>query len=584
MKRIFKYICVSLAFLVPFNPVVSADLSPLSLDSQLNTNSLDDYNKPVAATKVLDSTNFADLNIIYDKNLLYNFSFAASDALSNPLILLLINDNSALEDNKSYADAILKPDMHPWKDDKRLNPLLLKAKKEIANQKSISKTTMASIKELVNEYYIVPVDQIGEQIVVNIDIQPVHFDHFPQKYRKSAEHIVENWKNLVRKTPDRTKSSLIPLPNAYIVPGGRFREIYYWDSYFTILGLELSGLDYLAKDMVENFLYLVKKFGFVPNGNRIYYLSRSQPPFLAMMVDEVKPEDLSINENKMWLENAYNIVTSEYKNNWMNPDTHYVSSIGLNRYYDAIDQKRPESWGNDNLTTTNTPSFYQNERAECESGWDFSNRFNQKAMNYIPVDLNSLLYMNEKVFEKWALLLNKDSEAQYWNKQADHRKELMNKYLWNADDGFYYDYDYVDKVQSSYKSIAAIFPLWADIASVDQAKDVKDIIVNYFEFNGGIVTALDKSHARLQWNYPNGWPPLQWITIDSLNKYGFKSDAKRIADKWLELNLKYYESTGMFLEKYNVVDLTVNTTGSYPNQDGFGWTNGVYLKLLDTFY
>jgi len=303
-----------------------------------------------------------------------------------------------------------------------------------------------------------------------------------------------------------------------------------------------------------------------------------------MMVEEVRPDDLSIKENKEWLEEAYKIIIHEYKNNWMNPGTHYVSTIGLNRYYDAISKKRPESWGNDNVDTHNTPLFYQNERAECESGWDFSNRFDQKALNYIPVDLNSLLYQYEMLFEKWALLLSKDDEAKYWKEQASKRKILIDKYLWNQEDGMYYDYNFKNGVQSSYKSLAAVYPLWVGLASEDQARSVKTNIVDLFEFDGGVVTSLDKSHQKLQWNYPNGWPPLQWITVDSLNKYGYTADAKRIADKWIDLNLKYFDSTGKFLEKYNVVDLTINTTGSYPNQDGFGWTNGVYLKILDTFY
>lgn len=584
MKRIYQYICVIFVPFIFSGASLDAEIAPLKLDNPTLVSNLNIYNKPIYATKCITRDMLSGFTNGLDKGILYDMSFAYSDTLSNSLIGLLISDENALEDNKSYADAILKDIKSDWKKDSRFEKYFNKAKRELYSSGKISPRLLADVKSLMGEYYLIPDVNIDEQQPVTIEIPVIDLDYLPDKYKKSALHIVQNWKNLVRKTPEQTRSSLIPLPNKYIVPGGRFREVYYWDSYFTILGLNISGLSSVSKGMVDNFLYLVKQFGFVPNGNRIYYLSRSQPPFLAMMAEEVRPDDLSIKENKEWLEDAYNIIIHEYKNNWMNPGTHYVPTIGLNRYYDAISKKRPESWGSDNVDTHNTAIFYQNERSECESGWDFSNRFDQKALDYIPVDLNSLLYKYEMLFEKWALLLSKDDEARYWKEQALKRKILIDKYLWNQEDGMYYDYNFKNGVQSSYKSLAAVYPLWVGLASEDQARSVKTNIVDLFEFDGGVVTSLDKSHQKLQWNYPNGWPPLQWITIDSLNKYGYTSDAKRIADKWIDLNLKYFDSTGKFLEKYNVVDLTINTTGSYPNQDGFGWTNGVYLKILDTFY
>lgn len=584
MKNFFQYICVITLLFIISNPLLSADIAPLNIDQRSIGNTFDKYSSPIHATSNLVKEPSGNMASGLDQGLLYDMVFASSETFSNPLVWLLISDDRALEDNKSYADVIIKDHKTSWKEDTRFLMYLKKAKLELETSGNISSSLLAKIKSLINEYYLIPDSNIEEQEVVDIEIPPIKLDGIPEKYRKSFLHIVQNWKNLVRKTPTETKSSLIPLPKNYIVPGGRFRELYYWDSYFTILGLNLSGLNNVSRDMVDNFLYLVKQFGFVPNGNRIYYLSRSQPPFLAMMAEEVRPNDLSIKVNRDWLENTYRVVTHEYSNNWMNPETHYLSSIGLNRYYDAISTKRPESWGDDNIETHNTPVFYQNERAECESGWDFSNRFDQKALEFVPVDLNSLLYKYEKLFEKWALLLDRKEEAKEWNIKALKRKQLIDKYLWNSRDGMYYDYNFMKGVQSNYKSLSTVYPLWVGLASEEQAKLVKTNIVDSFEFDGGVVTALDTTHQKLQWNYPNGWPPLQWITIDSLNIYGYKSDARRIADKWIELNLKYYDFTGKFLEKYNVVDLTINTTGSYPNQDGFGWTNGVYLKILDSFY
>ncbi|MEW5821304.1 MAG: trehalase family glycosidase [Cyanobacteriota bacterium] len=546
--------------------------------------SYDKYNLPIYATDRLVPVNSSFLTTQLDKAILYNTVVAGSETLSNPLIQILINDDKAVEDNKHYADAIPRNDKLGWKTDERFIQFANIAKLEKEKRGELSPELVSSLKAIINEYYILPDTENDEQEVLKLSVPDVNFKkpgfNISDDYIKAANHIVANWKNLVRRTPQSTKSSLIPLPRPYIVPGGRFREIYYWDSYFTILGLNESGLKGLSRGMVENFMYLVKQFGFIPNGNRIYYLSRSQPPFLAMMAEEVRPDDLSSPSNRVWLEDAYRTITHEYYNNWMDPYSHYVPSIGLNRYYDAVGAKRPESWGTDNLKTSNTRDFYQHERAECESGWDFSNRFDQRSMDFIPVDLNSLLYKYEKLFEKWAKLLGKEEEAKKWADASENRKKQMNKYLWNEKEGMFFDYDMKNQVQSSYKSLATVYPLWVEMATQKQAEAVKNKVITEFEFNGGVVTSLDKTHKNLQWNYPNGWPPLQWLTISGLINYGYNEDAKRIAKKWVDLNTEYYKKLGKFVEKYNIVDENIDTTGSYPNQDGFGWTNGIYLKIL----
>lgn len=547
--------------------------------------SYDKYNLPIFATDRLVPVNSSFLSTQLDKAILYNTVVAGSETLSNPLIQILINDDKAIEDNKQLADAIPRKDKLGWKTDERFMQFANIARLEKESRGSLSPELVSSIMAIVKEYYILPDGKNDEQEILKLSESDVTFDHLKGKvsddYIPVANHIVSNWKNILRRTPQSTRSSLIPLPRPYIVPGGRFREIYYWDSYFTILGLNESGFKGLSKGMVENFMYLVKQFGFVPNGNRIYYLSRSQPPFLAMMADEIRPDDLTNPANRVWLEDAYRTITHEYYNNWMDPYSHYLPSLGLNRYYDAVGAKRPESWGTDNLKTLNTKEFYQQERAECESGWDFSNRFEQRTMDFIPVDLNSLLYSYEKIFEKWATILGKEDEAVKWAQVAEKRKKQMNKFLWNEKAGMFFDYDMKNQVQSSYKSLATVFPLWVEMATTDQAKAIRDEIVAEFEYPGGVVTSLDKTHEHLQWNYPNGWPPLQWVTVSGLDNYGYQADAKRIATKWMDLNTKYYQSAAKFVEKYNVVNENIDTTGSYPNQDGFGWTNGVYLQILN---
>ncbi|MFH0702567.1 MAG: trehalase family glycosidase [bacterium] len=551
-----------------------------------------------AISKLQDHQNINFIQYDLNKVILYNSALQKSDTLGNPAIYFLIsgkdsiNDFLKYKDHKKYADAILKTDKSNWRNDPRFKKLTAQAEQQIKN-KTLSKDLVEKIENLIEEYYILPDENKGfdDQIKISIELPNINFkkNNLKEDYVKTAQHIHQNWKNLVRKTPEKSNSTLIPLPNPYVIPGGRFREMYYWDSYFTILGLKNSKLDDLAKGMTENFLYLVKQFGFVPNGNRIYYLSRSQPPFLAMMAEEVRPHDLTKPENKVWLENAYKIVAHEYKNNWMN-NMHYIKETGLNRYFDPIDQKRPESFGYDNANLSIKKGFYQDERSECESGLDFSPRFSQKAGNYIPVDLNCLLYKYETLLENWAELLGKQDESLKWRQKAEKRKLNIIKYLYNPKDGLFYDYDFKNKTLSGYKSIATAYPLWVGLLNQKQAKKIRDIIVKDFESKGGILTSPKfqnikindlKSTTEYQWGYPNGWAPIQWITIDGLNNYGFKKDAKRISEKWINLNTDIYQKTGKLFEKYNVVENNIDVNTSYPQQDGFGWTNGVYLQIFN---
>lgn len=541
----------------------------------------------ILASKQIVKEDINSINL--DKSVLYEEALKATDSLSNPVILMLINDKKAVQDNKQYADAIPKTNMQNWRSEERFITLSCKAAEEIKAYGYITNATVEKMKQLVNEYYILPVGGLSEQQKVILNEKLVNYKNLPIKnkvpneYLDAANHIVINWANLIRKTPEKTKSSLIPLPNPYVVPGGRFDEIYYWDSYFTILGLKESGYNKLTKDMVENFMYMVDKFGFIPNGNRIYYLTRSQPPFLTQMIDEIAPSEKELSENnesRLWLEKAYNTAVKEYTNNWMK-SPYYVSGYGLNRYYDSKNIKRIESYGTDNQETINSKEFFQHERSEAESGWDFSDRFDNRCSDFLAVDLNSILYKNEKTFEKWAKMLGKNEESQKWAKLAEKRKRNMYKYLWNENIEFFSDFDIKNRKKSDYKSLASAFPLWAELATYEQANKVRNILVRDFEFNGGLVTSLKAPNIDKQWNYPNGWAPLEYISIKGLENYGFLKDVRRITKKWMDLNTKIYKEKGKFIEKYNVVENNDETGGTYPLQDGFGWTNGIYLYLLN---
>jgi alpha,alpha-trehalase len=397
---------------------------------------------------------------------------------------------------------------------------------------------------------------------------------------KNVENVVkyihEYWQELIIVSPPYTKGQLFYLPYPYVVPGGVFRQLFYWDSYFILLGLKVSKLDRLAKGIVDNFLYQMRTFGIIPNSSEVAHLSRSQPPFLTSMIKEVWDGDLE------WLKDAYEIAKLEYFNVWMNPTTHYYEEIGLNRYFDDLNKMlriKDEAYLHfDEMYIP--PQFWQ-ERTEAESGWDYTGRFHRECGHFLPVELNSLLYKYEMDFSDFASLLGLVNEVQDWKERASKRKQLMNQYLWDDTYGMYFDFNYMKGKQYIYPSLATFFPLWAGLVDQDQAKIIKSK-VKMFLHRGGMVTSVH--NTTFQWDFPNGWAPLQWIVISGLRGYGYEEDSIEIARRWIHLCTDQFMKNRKLYEKYNVVDFNSNTTGRYPLQEGFGWTNAIYEKLaVDLF-
>lgn len=417
------------------------------------------------------------------------------------------------------------------------------------------------------------------------------------------EHINSMWEKLER-GPDEAipYSSRIPLPHKYIVPGGRFQEIYYWDSYFTIEGLLLAGRDDLAKNMVDNFSYLIDTLGFIPNGTRDYYKGRSQPPFYALMVDALARKDESMylyylpqlaREYDFWMEGTETAVQAR-------PQKHVVdmgNDVYLNRYWDTETTPRPESYKEDYHLAQDLESdslkmvLYRNLRSGAASGWDFSSRWYGEKDNFgstetadiLPVDLNCLLYFLEASIAK-AAGKKGDSKAHHtFFTKSSTRRSAIQYYFWNEDNGFYQDYNFKEGEQTPELTLAGVFPLYFGLSTQEQAEKVKDVLMEKFLKDGGLVTTLE--HSGQQWDAPNGWAPLQWIAVNGLLRYGFLEEAREIMTRWLALNEKVYKDTGKMMEKYNVEDLTLlSGGGEYETQDGFGWTNGVALgfrKLLN---
>lgn len=414
--------------------------------------------------------------------------------------------------------------------------------------------------------------------------------NYVQQEKDIAQHIKNLWPILKREADKKLEgSSLLPLPYAYIVPGGRFREIYYWDSYFTMLGLKENGEVDMIENMIKNFAYLINTYGHIPNGNRSYYLSRSQPPFFSMMVQLLASikGDVTYTTYLPQLEKEYNY--------WMDKtaNTQHVVKMPdgslLNRYYDRDDVPRQESYLQDVEVAEKVKGgkeMLRNLRSGAESGWDFSSRWfvdeknitTIQTTNIIPVDLNCLLYNLENVIAK-AKALNKDELfSNEFKKKAAARKAAILKYCWNKTNNFFCDYNISAKKTNDLITAAGLFPLFVNLASKEQAAKLATVTNTELLKDGGIVTT--NNHTGQQWDAPNGWAPLQWIGVKGLLNYKQDELAKKIAQRWVSLNEKVYLATGKLMEKYNVEDISKEAGGGeYPGQDGFGWTNGVYLAL-----
>jgi alpha,alpha-trehalase len=411
------------------------------------------------------------------------------------------------------------------------------------------------------------------------------------------EHIEELWPVLTREPRSETRGTLINLPHPYLVPGGRFREIYYWDSYFTMLGLAEDNRIDLIENMVNNFAYLIYKVGFIPNGNRAYYTSRSQPPFFSLMVQllaDIQGDSLLVRylpqmekEYRFWMDGSEQLTETDsaYRR------VVYLDGIVLNRYWDDRPVPRPEAYKEDIEVAEDVPNIpkeimYRNIRAACESGWDFSSRWFRDAQNLntirttelIPVDLNSLLYHLEITLSEAYARNNQPKRQQQLEKRAKQRAKAIRKYCWDPKQRFFFDYDFVLSQPSDQYTLAAAYPLFFKIARMREARRVARVLERDFLLPSGLRTTLNNSGQ--QWDAPNGWAPLQWIAVKGLTNYGYTKLAKDISNRWLENNIRVYQNTGKLVEKYNVRDITLEAGGGeYPVQDGFGWSNGVFLKL-----
>ena len=415
-----------------------------------------------------------------------------------------------------------------------------------------------------------------------------------------SQHILELWDELERRNR-LTRGSLLALPYAYIVPGGRFSEQFYWDTYFIMLGLAAEDRWEMIEGMIKNFAYMIRKFGYIPTANRSYFLSRSQPPFFSHMVRLLAKH----NGRTLTFAEYLPYLLSEYRF-WMKGRTKLSKAAHrafarvvqmddgsyMNRYYDNKSTPRPESLDEDRQTAKHADGrpedrVYLHLRAAAESGWDFSSRWfidptdirTIHTADIVPVDLNSLIYQLESTIAESYRCLKNPLLAKKFQKLADARAKSIQKYCWDTTREFYGDYNFHHGGHTGVLSLAGVFPLYARIATKQQADAVASKIKTDFLQQGGLMTTLLETGQ--QWDGANGWAPLHWVVIEGLRNYGHHELANEIKTRWIHLNTKVYADKQKLVEKYNVKDsVGLGGGGEYPLQDGFGWTNGVLAALL----
>jgi alpha,alpha-trehalase len=395
----------------------------------------------------------------------------------------------------------------------------------------------------------------------------------PEDVAEARQYIKQYWTKVERFHP-KDDESLLGLPKPYLVPSYRvktgfdYNEMYYWDSYFMVQGMLDGEHRELVAGILENLMSLFSRFKVIPNASRTYLTGRSQPPFLTTFIFDVYQ---AYELDKAWLKDAMELAEQEYNIVWMGvkkPNERQVYK-GLSRHYDIN---------------------YLHDLAEAESGWDMTPRFDRRALNYLPVDLNALLYKYETDFARAARIFEDKRTAAKWDDAAAVRKQTMNELMWDRIRGLYYDYNYVKKKRGTVSSLAAYYPMWAGMVTDKQAAAlVKNL--RRFEHKGGLATtdALPLGQFVLgslptQWAYPNGWAPLHFIVVKALERYGYHADARRIAIKWLKANLQWFNTDHLFLEKYNVVSPEKPPVkGLYPSQTGFGWSNAVFERFCQDY-
>lgn len=409
---------------------------------------------------------------------------------------------------------------------------------------------------------------------------------------QAFEYVEETWQTLIKRTPDDPQGSVLALPYEFVVANAtRFDEMYYWDTYFGMQGLLSTGRLDLAQKIVEDFLYMIRKYGVIPNGNRDYYLTRSQPPFISSMVKEVYEATLKSGADpehtKEWLRRrAFPLLKADFENFWMNPKGRFDSETGLHHHWDDVDLARPERHSADKELANSLDDehglglTYRDTRAVAESGLDFTDGLGKEASSTANTLLNSMMYKYAKDLEAMAQELGLEDEVAHFAKMAENKKAAMDKYLWNESAGQYQNYLIKEKRAIPGVHAEMFASMYSGVASADQARALRGQLER-LEKDGGVMSSLftDSHH---QWDGDNGWAPLHYFVIRGMRDYGYQEDAERVAVKITNTYSKIFQEEGVFLERVDVARAArpIEDGMKYPVQEGFLWTNGVYTWAL----
>lgn len=414
---------------------------------------------------------------------------------------------------------------------------------------------------------------------------------------KNSDHL---FTLLGKKRQRGIHKNILNVPNTFIVPNDKkFKYVFYWDTFFIFRGLIKTKREWLLKSMVNNFIYLYNKHGIIPNFNFPASTGRSQPPFFTSMIldtyngpylrylkrnplGKIFLSDMKL--HKPWLRKAVKVARREYDHVWMDPDgvfQHFIKDFELNRYGDR--------------------DIGYAHSSELESGWDFTSRFYNRCDEFLPIDLNVFLYKYERDFAKFAMFLDNKKDEAHWINESNKRRDRINSYMWDEKEGFFFDYGYKHKRRSEFLSLAGFTPLWAGMASSYQAERMVEKLKIFETDYGLVVTAKESLAPKVslsgipkrflpaiedvlkpkQWDYPNSWPPLEYLTVIGLLKYGYKADAVRIMKKFLKTHAAIFREYGVFFEKINGVTGKRADDFHYANQSGFGWTNAAFYRFVE---
>ncbi|MEJ2112369.1 MAG: trehalase family glycosidase [Flavobacteriaceae bacterium] len=467
-------------------------------------------------------------------------------------------------------------------------------------------------------------DQLAFQYYKNLEASlPIEVIQLPEHVTPQYVKSINTKPGILSLKLEENNNKIQGTP--FVVPGGRFNEMYGWDSYFESVGLILDGKVHLSKAMADNFQYEIEQYGKILNANRSYYLTRTQPPFYSSLIREV----FEITEDREWLKSHLKTAIKEYETVWM-VDGKRLTSNGLNRYlaegigmppecekghFDAVIKSYAQEVGltiegyilkyqSGEIKNEALDNYFIHDRTVRESGHDTSYRIEGNCADLNLVELNAMLYKYETDFAQLIKTefngIFESYSASYWQQKAESRKVAVNTFLWNQEKGLYFDYNVVTNSQSEFIGASTLAPLWANLCSKEQADKLVKNALSLLTEKGGIAGSTKGSRGNIspdrparQWDYPNGWAPHQMMIWKGLLNYGFEDEAQELIYRWLFMITKNaVEYNGTIPEKYDVVEAThkvfaeygnVGTDFEYITQEGFGWMNASYqygLSLL----